>query len=71
MSKIKEGDEVTWQWGRGEAEGKVVDTFTDDVTRLIKGKKIKRKASAKEPAVLVRQDDGARALKSSSEVHKS
>ncbi|MGE6742778.1 DUF2945 domain-containing protein [Allorhizobium pseudoryzae] len=71
MSKINKGDDVAWSWGRGTAEGTVTDTFTEDVTRTIKGKKIKRKADEKEPAYLIKQEDGNRVLKSASEVHKS
>ncbi|MCO5731999.1 DUF2945 domain-containing protein [Rhizobium sp. SSA_523] len=70
MTKVKKGDEVTWSWGRGEGEGKVAETFTHDVTRKIKGKEIKRKADSKEPAYLIKQEDGDRVLKSASEVHK-
>jgi Hypervirulence associated proteins TUDOR domain len=71
MSKIKAGDDVSWKWGKGTGEGTVTETFTQDVTRTIKGKTIKRKADDKEPAVLVRQEDGDRVLKSASEVRKT
>lgn len=71
MAKIHKGDEVEWKWGKGEAEGKVQQTFDHDVERKIKGKTIKRKADEKEPAVLIKQDDGDRVLKSASEVHKT
>lgn len=71
MDKVKKGDQVTWNWGRGTADGTVTDTFTDDVTRTIKGKKIKRKADDREPAYLIKQEDGDRVLKSASEVHKT
>lgn len=71
MTKASKGDQVAWNWGRGTAEGTVAETFTHDVTRTIKGKKIKRKADEKEPAYLIKQDDGDRVLKSASEVHKA
>ncbi|MFB2553437.1 hypervirulence associated TUDOR domain-containing protein [Ensifer soli] len=71
MQKIKTGDAVTWRWGKSSAEGTVAETFTDDVTRTIKGKRIKRKADTEEPAFLIRQEDGDRVLKSRSEVKKS
>lgn len=68
--KIKKGDEVSWKWGKGKADGEVQQTFTHDVERKIKGKTIKRKADAKEPAVLIKQEGGDKVLKSASEVHK-
>lgn len=71
MDKVKKGDQVTWKWGRGTADGTVTDTFTDDVTRTINGKKIKRKADDREPAYLIKQEDGDRVLKSAYEVHKT
>ncbi len=66
MQKIQVGNEVEWKWGRSKAEGKVTQKFTGDVER-----KIKRKADDKEPAFLIKQDDGDRVLKSQSEVKKT
>jgi hypothetical protein len=71
MQKINVGNEVEWKWGRGKAEGKVTEKFTKDVERKIKGKTIKRKADAGEPAFLVKQEDGDRVLKSQSELKKT
>ncbi len=71
MQKIEVGNEVEWKWGRSTAEGKVTQKITRDVERRIKGKTIKRKADDKEPALLIRQDDGDRVLKSQSEVKKT
>ena len=71
MQKISVGNEVEWKWGRGKAEGKVTEKFTKDVERKIKGKTIKRKADADEPAFLVKQEDGDRVLKSQSELKKT
>jgi len=71
MQKIEVGNEVEWKWGRSKAEGKVAEKFTDDVERKIKGKAIKRHADAKEPAFLVKQENGNRALKSQSELKKT
>jgi hypothetical protein len=64
------GDTVTWKWGQGTAEGKVADSFTERVTRQIEGKEITRNADEENPAYLVEQDDGSRALKSHSELSK-
>ncbi|CDZ28389.1 DUF2945 domain-containing protein [Neorhizobium galegae] len=71
MQKIEIGNEVVWTWGRSEAKGKVAEKFTSDVERRIKGKTIRRKADADEPAFLIRQNDGDRVLKSESELRKS
>jgi hypothetical protein len=71
MQKINVGNEVEWKWGKGTGEGKVAEKFTKDVERTIKGKSIKRKADAEKPAFLVKQDDGARVLKSQSELKKT
>jgi hypothetical protein len=68
--KLKKGDDVTWKWGRGEAEGTVTAVFDKPVEHTIKGKRIKRNASPEKPAVEIRQEDGDRVLKSSTEVHK-
>ncbi len=71
MQTIKVGDAVEWRWGRSRARGTVGKRFTDDVTRQIKGKTIKRKADSGEPAFLIDQADGGRVLKSQSEVKKT
>ena len=68
---MKKGDTVKWNWGSGTAEGKIVEKFTEKVTRTIKGKEITRNASTEEPAYLVEQNDGDRVLKSASELDKS
>lgn len=71
MQKISVGNTVEWRWGQSRAEGKVTRKFTHDVERQIKGKVIKRKADAGEPAFLIRQADGDRVLKSQSELRKT
>ena len=68
MKKLRAGSQVEWTWGAHQAEGKVEKTFTDDVSRKINGKVIKRKADHQEPALLIRQKDGGKVLKSRSEV---
>ncbi|NSX87695.1 HVA1 family protein [Agrobacterium tumefaciens] len=50
MSVYCKGTKVRWNWGSGTGEGKIVETFTDDVERTIAGSRIKRKASRQEPA---------------------
>jgi Hypervirulence associated proteins TUDOR domain len=67
---MKKGDTVTWSWGQGKATGKIVETFTEKVTRKIKGKSVTRNASKDEPAHLIEQEDGDRVLKSASEIER-
>ncbi|SFZ82075.1 Protein of unknown function [Devosia enhydra] len=71
MTTYRKGTEVSWSWGKGTARGKIDESFTDDVTRTIKGKEITRKASQDEPAYLITQEDGDRVLKSHSEIEKA
>ncbi len=68
--KIKKGDEVSWKFGGNTTKGKVVERFTEKVTRKIKGKKITRKASKEKPAYLVKSTDGKKALKSKKQLKK-
>ncbi|OOQ58163.1 hypervirulence associated TUDOR domain-containing protein [Mucilaginibacter pedocola] len=67
---MKKGDTVHWQWGANEAEGKIEKKHTSTVTKTIKGSKVKRKASADEPAYEIKQEDGGKVLKSESELKK-
>lgn len=71
MATYKKGDTVSWTWGSGTATGEVQESFTDKVTRTIKGKEITRDASTDEPAYLIEQEDGDRVLKSASEIKKA
>tara|TARA_Y100000296_G_scaffold54402_1_gene62375 strand:+ start:137 stop:361 length:225 start_codon:yes stop_codon:yes gene_type:complete len=63
--------EVEWEWGNGSATGNIREKFTSDVERTIKGSSVKREASDSDPAYLIEQDDGSKALKSHSEINKS
>ena len=40
MSSYSKGDSVEWNWGNGTGTGKIVETFTSDVTRTIKGNEV-------------------------------
>lgn len=66
--RLQKGEKVAWSWGANTARGKVAERFERDVTRTIKGTKVKRHASRDEPAYLVEQSDGDKALKSGSEL---
>jgi hypothetical protein len=67
---FRSGERVRWNWGSGHAEAKVVDRFERRVQRTIKGTKVVKNGSAKNPAFLLRQQDGGRVLKLSSELTK-
>ncbi len=69
--KYTKGADVSWKWGQGTALGKVTDSFTSRVTRQIEGKEITRDADDENPAYMVEQEDGSRALKSHSELSKA
>lgn len=68
---ISTGDNVRWAWGSGHGEGKVVERFTSEITRTIKGSEVTRNASEDDPAFLIEQEDGDRVLKSQSELEKA
>lgn len=70
MAQFGKGDAVAWSWGNGEGKGRIVEVFTEDVTRTIKGSEIKRKATKDDPAYLIEQADGDRVLKGHSELHR-
>lgn len=68
---IRKGSKVSWRWGANTAHGKIVERFTEKVTRTLKGTEVTRDASRKEPAYLIEQDDGDKVLKSRSELTAS
>ncbi|MDX1762618.1 MAG: HVA1 family protein, partial [Christiangramia sp.] len=39
---IREGSKVSWKWGNGTATGKVISTYTKEVTKEIDGSEITR-----------------------------
>lgn len=67
---FRKGDKVQWHWGSGTAAGKVEERFDRRVQRTIKGSKIVRNGTTDNPAYLIEQDDGDRALKRGSELTK-
>lgn len=64
----RKGQAVTWHWGSGTAHGKVEERFDRRVQRTIKGAKIVKVGTKDNPAYLVVQEDGAKALKRGSEL---
>lgn len=67
---MKKGDTVHWNWGAHEAEGEIVKEHTATTTKTIKGTKVKRESSKDEPAYEIKQSNGAKVLKSESELKK-
>ena len=68
---ITKGTKVQWKWGSGTAKGKVIETFTEEVHKTIKGSKITRKGEKDNKALLIEQEDGDKVLKLESEVTKA
>lgn len=65
---IRKGTRVKWNWGNGTAEGEVVETYTSETTKTIKGNTVTRKGEEGDKALYIKQDDGDYVLKSESEV---
>ncbi|QFT58816.1 hypothetical protein FIU94_08265 [Sulfitobacter sp. THAF37] len=70
MAQIREGTEVEWDWGNGTAHGKVQKTYTQKITRKIKGNDVTRDGSDDDPALFIEQEDGDEVLKLCSEVRR-
>jgi hypothetical protein len=68
---IRTGTTVSWAWGTGRGEGKVVEVHHDTVTRTIQGSEITRHGSDDDPAYVIEQEDGGRVLKLRSEVDRA
>ncbi len=69
--KFRVRQHVKWNHADNIAEGQLKETFTEKVTRKIKGHEITRNATEDEPAYLVVQADGDQVLKSESELSKA
>ncbi len=65
---MRKGTKVRWKWGSSHAEGKVVEVHKEEIEKTIDGKKIKRKGSDDDPALVIEQDDKQLVLKLQSEV---
>lgn len=70
MTHFSEGDTVRWTWGKGTATGVVKSVFERKTTRTIKGSEITRNGTKNDPALYIKQDDGASVLKLASEVER-
>ncbi|CAN5348251.1 hypothetical protein BH10PSE12_BH10PSE12_18720 [soil metagenome] len=65
---FRKGQRVRWNWGTGIGHGKVSERFERHVERTIKGAKVSRNGSEKDPAYLIATDDGSEVLKLGSEL---
>lgn len=68
---IQKGSNVQWKWGNGTAQGKVIESYTKEVTKTIDGSEITRKGEEGNKALLIEQEDGSQVLKLESEVEKA
>jgi len=68
---MKNGDNVSWNWGKSEAEDKIIKKYDQPVTKTIKGAKVKRNASKDKPAYEIEQEKSSKVLKSESEISPS
>lgn len=70
QKQIREGSPVSWDWGKGTAEGKVQSIHREKVTKKIKGSEVTRKGTQDNPAYLIKQEDGTEVLKLRSELNE-
>lgn len=68
---IREGSKVKWEWGSGTAEGKVIETYAESVTKTIKGEEVTRNGEEGNKALYIEQEDGDKVLKLEKEVNKA
>lgn len=67
---MSKNTKVTWNWGKGQAEGEVAKSFIRPVAKKIKGSTIKKNASKDNPAYLINQENRNNVLKLQSELTK-
>lgn len=68
---IREGTRVTWKWGTGHAQGRVVERHESTIRRTINGSEITRHGEPDNPALVIEQSDGQTVLKLQSEVERA
>lgn len=69
--KIRVGTSVTWKWQSGIATGKVIKIYRNRITLSLGDSEVTRNGSEENPALLIKQENGAKALKLASEVKVS
>lgn len=70
QKQIRTGSPVSWDWGKGTAEGKVQEIYRAEVTKKIKGNEVTRNDTQDNPAYLIEQEDGTKVLKLRSELNE-
>lgn len=70
QKQIRTGSNVSWNWGKGTAEGKVQEIHREKITKEIKGSEITRNGTPDNPAYLIEQEDGTKVLKLRSELNE-
>jgi hypothetical protein len=65
---MKKGDKVHWNWGKSQAEGKIVEKSEKTIKKKIKGTEVTRKGSKQEPSYVIKQENGNEVIKSESEL---
>lgn len=68
MKSFKAGDPVSWKWLGRQIKGEVISAHLKSISKVIKGKTIKRNGSHENPAYVVESDAGNKALKLHSEL---
>lgn len=67
---IKNGTVVQWNWVSGTTKGKVIEMYSEKVTKTIKGTEVTRNGEKGNMALYIKQEDGDHVLKSESEVQR-
>lgn len=65
---MKKGDKVHWNWGKSQAEGKIVEKSEKTIKKKIKGTEVQRKGTKEEPSYVIKQANGNEVVKSESEL---
>ncbi|WP_047419716.1 DUF2945 domain-containing protein [Cellulophaga sp. Hel_I_12] len=65
---IQKGSRVQWKWGNGFGRGTVKETYTESITKTIKGSEVTRHGEVGNKALFIEQEDGDFVLKSENEV---
>ena len=69
--RFRKGARVKWNWGQGVGRGHVAERFDQQVERRIEGALVRRNGSRRDPAYLVRADNGGEVLKLGSELSRA
>lgn len=65
---FRNGTRVRWNWGQGVGRGRIAERYDCHVERSIEGALMRRNGSPRDPAFLIRADNGGEVLKLASEL---